>query len=108
MSTRSTQLWWFTTAASKPLYESAIVPVGFVWIVKSLYAYNANAAPGLASVWVNKPTGADRVILLEQDLASAGRLSWEGWFVLESGDSLTTYGAVPEMTYMVSGALLPD
>lgn len=107
MTTRSSQLVYFTTAATRPLYETFTVPPSAIWLVKSMYVYNAAPTASLISVWVAKPPPSERIIMLEATLDSGAYSSWEGWFVLETGDTITPYGAAPLITWMVSGAVLP-
>lgn len=95
-------------ADSSARHASAVVPDGFVWVVRDMCATQMNIGPGAAQgVQVSVFTaGFDRYQLWDlPDADTRGLVTyrWEGHQVLSPGDNLQVDSAITHWTVVISG-----
>lgn len=81
-------------------------PAEVVTLVKSAYIHNANPAAARAVLGVQHVNPSWTVNLVDEELATGVKLSWEGWLVLNPGDIVYCYADSPDVGFWVSGATL--
>lgn len=98
---------FFVSSLTKPTFDTATVPDGEAWLVKSMYCHNSSTSPSQILFDVRRTPDAIQLFLHSQVLAAAGLAFWEGWIVLEAGDATSCYAEQAGVAFIVSGTRLP-
>lgn len=82
------------------------VPSGYALLLKSL-SLVATAGPASFPVWLNSPGGTVAVIVTNIALELNKPAFVDGWWVLNGGDYISANASGGNVSYWISGAVLP-
>lgn len=102
---RSQALVQFYSAAAGQTAQFTC-PANHVTLVKSFYAYNPETQAAQAALTVTTPRFPAWLYVANLDMQGTNGLSWEGWVVLNPGDSVFVTTNGPNIRGWVSGAVL--
>jgi hypothetical protein len=83
------------------------VPTGYALILKSIILTNPTASSTNLSVTLTSSTTGYAVYPIYQSLAATSTLNWQGWTVLNQGDTVNISTVGGNLGYWLAGALLP-
>jgi hypothetical protein len=81
-------------------------PAETVTLVKSLYIYNRGTASANIEFLALTHLATAQFIILHEAIATTTSFAWEGWLVLNPGDSVNVSTDAADVSFWLSGAVL--